>query len=63
MDLSLVILKYVGLYFTQVILKATVYSVKLKMEFAVPGMLVSIAQSHTSEPPFWQADCTPPSVS
>lgn len=56
MDLSLVSLQYVGLYFTQVLLKTTVYSIKLKMEFAVLGMLVSIARSHTSEPSFWRAE-------
>lgn len=49
MDLALVLLEFLGWYFTQVILKATVYSVKLKLEFAVLGMLVSIAQSHGSE--------------
>jgi hypothetical protein len=43
MDISLLILEYVGLYFTQVILKAMVYSIKLKLEFAVLGMLISIA--------------------
>lgn len=49
MDLSLVILEYLGYYFTQVILKAAVYSVKLKLEFAVLGMLVSIVHMHGSE--------------
>jgi len=53
MDLSLVILEYLGLYFTQIIFKATVYSIKLKLEFAVLGMLVSIVHSRGS----WQADC------
>lgn len=58
MDLSLVILEYLGYYFTQVILKATVYSVKLKLEFAVLGMLVSMVHSHASEQSIWQADYT-----
>ncbi|KAJ5095035.1 hypothetical protein N7532_007326 [Penicillium argentinense] len=57
MDLTLVILEYVGFYFTQIILKATVYSIKLKLEFAVLGMLVSIVHSRGSEQLF-QADCT-----
>ena len=48
MDISLLVLEYVGLYFTQVILKALVYSIKLKLEFAVLGMLVSIA-SHAGD--------------
>ncbi|KAJ5693425.1 hypothetical protein N7462_002848 [Penicillium macrosclerotiorum] len=58
MDLALVILQYLDFYFTQVILKGTVYSIKLKLEFAVLGMLVSIVQSHSSGTPTWQADCT-----
>jgi hypothetical protein len=63
MDLSLVILEYLGFYFAQIILKAAVYSIKLKMEFAVLGMLVSIVHSHASDRPFWQADCPPSSIS
>lgn len=63
MDLSLVVLEYLGFYFAQIILKATVYSIKLKMEFAVLGMLVWIVRSHNSGPMFWQADCTPPNIS
>ncbi|RJE18398.1 hypothetical protein PHISCL_09267 [Aspergillus sclerotialis] len=58
MDLSLVIIEYLGYYFAQIILKAAVYSIKLKMEFAVLGMLVSIVHSHSSGRPSWQADCT-----
>ncbi|KAJ5404616.1 hypothetical protein N7509_004487 [Penicillium cosmopolitanum] len=42
MDISLIVLEYMGFYFLQIILKGTVYSVKLKMEFAVLGLLVSI---------------------
>jgi ABC-type uncharacterized transport system permease subunit len=37
-----------GLYFTQIIFKALVYSIKLKMEFAVLGMLISIVHSGSS---------------
>ncbi|GLI76678.1 hypothetical protein PoHVEF18_004954 [Penicillium ochrochloron] len=60
MDLSLVILQYKGLYFTQIELKPMVYSIKLKLEFAVLGMLVSLVHSHSSSsnPPTWGADCT-----
>lgn len=49
MDLSLLILEFLGYYFTQIILKALVYSIKLKMEFAVLGMLLSIVRSHSRE--------------
>jgi len=59
MDISLVVLEYLGFYFTQVIFKATVYSIKLKLEFAVLGMLVSIVHSRAdSGPPAWDADWT-----
>jgi hypothetical protein len=44
MDLALMVLEFMGFYFTQIILKALVYSIKLKMEFAVLGMLLSIVQ-------------------
>ncbi|KAJ6127593.1 hypothetical protein N7523_003205 [Penicillium sp. IBT 18751x] len=58
MDTSLVVLEYVGYYFTQVILKAMVYSIKLKLEFAVLGMLVSLVHSNGSQGGLaWQADC------
>ncbi|KAJ5112523.1 hypothetical protein N7532_000568 [Penicillium argentinense] len=56
MDLALTILQYLNYYFSQVILKATVYSVKLKLEFAVLGMLVSFVHSRGSEVSFWGVD-------
>lgn len=56
MDLALVILQYLNYYFTQVIFKATVYSVKLKLEFAVLGMLVSIVHRRDSDEMFWRTD-------
>lgn len=49
MDISLVVLQYMGFYFSQIIFKATVYSIKLKLEFAVLGMLVSIVHSRGTE--------------
>lgn len=42
MDVSLTVLEYLNFYFIQVILKALVYSIKLKLEFAVLGKLVCI---------------------
>jgi hypothetical protein len=44
MDMALMILEFLGYYFTQIILKALVYSIKLKMEFAVLGMLLQIVR-------------------
>ncbi|KAJ5179557.1 hypothetical protein N7492_002767 [Penicillium capsulatum] len=63
MDISLMVLEFLGFYFTQVIFKATVYSIKLKLEFAVLGMLVSIVHSRGSEQPMWQAERTTSSFS
>lgn len=45
MDLVVVILQYLSYYFLQVIFKGMVYSVKLKLEFAVLSMLVSVVHS------------------
>ena len=58
MDISLLILEYLGYYFTQVILKATVYSIKLKLEFAVLGMLVTIVRSRADSTPDTWPDYT-----
>ncbi|CAG8039222.1 unnamed protein product [Penicillium salamii] len=49
MDLTLLILEFLGYYFTQIILKVLVYSIKLKMEFVVLGMLLTIVRSHSRE--------------
>ncbi|QKX63261.1 uncharacterized protein TRUGW13939_10430 [Talaromyces rugulosus] len=43
MDVSLLVMEYLNIYYMQVSFKALVYSVKLKMEFAVLGKLVSLA--------------------
>lgn len=46
LDSSLLVLEYWNLYYLQVSFKSLVYSVKLKLEFAVLGKLVSIATCH-----------------
>lgn len=56
MDTALLILEYLGLYYMQVSLKSFVYSVKLKLEFAVLGKLVTITSMHTHAP--MQSDTT-----
>ncbi|KAJ5610174.1 hypothetical protein N7510_006893 [Penicillium lagena] len=43
MDVALMVLEYLDFYFLQIIVKALVYSIKLKLEFAVLNMLVSIS--------------------
>jgi hypothetical protein len=45
MDITLLILEFLGLYFLQVLLKSTIYSVKLKLEFAVLGKLTAIVNA------------------
>lgn len=62
LDLVLVILQYLDYYYTHVILKATVYSVKLKLEFAVLGMLVSMVHRRDSDQ-FWLTEQSPTHVS
>ncbi|KAJ5094765.1 hypothetical protein N7456_010626 [Penicillium angulare] len=58
MDIALLVLEYSGYYFAQVLFKATVYSIKLKLEFAVLGMLVSLVHTRADSTPTWQADLT-----
>ncbi|KAE8158590.1 hypothetical protein BDV40DRAFT_12421 [Aspergillus tamarii] len=43
MDIALLVLQFSGYYYVQVPVKATVYSIKLKLEFAVLGKLVYLA--------------------
>lgn len=52
LDVGLLVLEYVGLYYLQVALKSLVYSIKLKMEFAVLGRLITLTgrHAHREEP-------------
>ncbi|KAF9884221.1 hypothetical protein FE257_001953 [Aspergillus nanangensis] len=49
MDVALLVLEYLGLYTLQTTLKATVYSIKLKLEFAVLRKLVSLVHVRRPE--------------
>jgi hypothetical protein len=49
MDAGLLIVEYLGFYYVQVLVKATVYSIKLKMEFAVLGRLTAIIDASHRE--------------
>ncbi|KAB8077909.1 hypothetical protein BDV29DRAFT_31572 [Aspergillus leporis] len=49
LDVALLVLEYVGFYALQTTLKAAVYSVKLKLEFAVLRKLVLLVQHRPSE--------------
>ena len=45
MDTAIVVLEFFGLYFLQVLLKCMIYSIKLKLEFAVLGKLTAVANT------------------
>ncbi|KAJ5087944.1 hypothetical protein N7456_011560 [Penicillium angulare] len=45
MDVAVIVVEYVGLYYLQVLLKCTIYSIKLKLEYAVLGKLTAIVES------------------
>lgn len=42
-------IEFIGLYYLQVLLKCTIYSIKLKLEFAVLGKLTAIVDSSHSD--------------
>ena len=46
MDIALMVIEFMGLYQYQTTLKATLYSIKLKLEIAVLGRLVRLAHQH-----------------
>lgn len=46
MDLALLILEYMNFYIMETMLKGVVYSVKLKLEFAVLGKLIHLVHGH-----------------
>ncbi|KAA8642342.1 uncharacterized protein ATNIH1004_011286 [Aspergillus tanneri] len=49
LDITVVVVEYAGLYTLQVPLKATVYSIKLKLEYSILGKLVEISRGPTSD--------------
>ncbi|KAJ5130001.1 uncharacterized protein N7515_006040 [Penicillium bovifimosum] len=48
LDICLLVTEYIGFYALQTTLKSMVYSIKLKLEFAVLGKLVTLVQNHRS---------------
>lgn len=46
MDIALMVIEFMNFYIYQTTLKATLYSIKLKLEIAVLGKLVKIAHQH-----------------
>lgn len=45
MDLAMLTMEYMGMYFLEAVMKGAIYSVKLKLEFAVLNQLMQIASS------------------
>lgn len=56
LDVALLVVEYVGFYALQTTLKPMVYSIKLKLEFAVLGKLVSLVNTHRSQPTSGETD-------
>lgn len=50
MDLGLLIIEYMNFYIMETMLKGVVYSIKLKLEFAVLGKLIHLVHSHAWKP-------------
>lgn len=53
MDLGLLIVEYLDFYIMETMLKGVVYSIKLKLEFAVLGKLIHVVHSHA-----WKSEST-----
>lgn len=45
MDVAVIVIEFLGLYYLQVLVKCAIYSAKLKLEFAVLGKLTAIVES------------------
>jgi hypothetical protein len=52
LDIALLTLEYLDLSVLEMVFKGTAYSFKLKMELAILGKLVSMAQAHSTAPVF-----------
>jgi hypothetical protein len=50
MDVGLLVVEYMNLYMVETTLKGAIYSIKLKLEFAVLGKLVHIVKTHGWKP-------------
>lgn len=56
MDLAMLVMEYTGRYFIEAVMKGAIYSVKLKLEFAVLNQLMHIANSSRSHATLSQTD-------
>lgn len=50
MDVGLLVTEYLSFYIVETTLKGTIYSIKLKLEFAVLGKLVNLVRNHSRKP-------------
>lgn len=50
MDVGLLVTEYMNFYIVETTLEGTIYSIKLKLEFAVLGKLVNIVRNHSWKP-------------
>ncbi|KAJ5959802.1 uncharacterized protein N7479_006952 [Penicillium vulpinum] len=55
MDLGLLVAEYMNFYIMETMLKGAVYSIKLKLEFAVLGKLIHLVQNHVWKPESFSA--------
>lgn len=53
MDIGLLVVEYMNIYVIETTLKGAIYSIKLKLEFAVLGQLIRLVRTHS-----WQPDPT-----
>ncbi|KAF4979762.1 hypothetical protein F66182_17267, partial [Fusarium sp. NRRL 66182] len=50
MDVALLVVEYKNIYVIETTLKGAIYSIKLKLEFAVLGQLIRLVRTHTWKP-------------
>lgn len=50
MDIALLVVEYKNIYVIETTLKGAIYSIKLKLEFAVLGQLIRLVRTHTWKP-------------
>ncbi|RAL00734.1 uncharacterized protein BO80DRAFT_96385 [Aspergillus ibericus CBS 121593] len=56
LDLALLVIEYRDLYIMETMIKGVIYSIKLKLEFAVLGKLVLLVRGGTHLPNVWKPD-------
>ncbi|KAJ5372976.1 hypothetical protein N7517_004982 [Penicillium concentricum] len=57
LDISVVVIEYVGYYAIQVTFKPVAYSIKLKLEYAILGKLIAVAHGHHDSQELHSSEC------